>query len=128
MQRSPKTRGMIIGLRAGLISGLLAVLISLRYPFFLNVYIVTVLALMLGAYYGLHYIRKESKNLQWLKILFWSNTITWIVPPVGFFTCSASRVINVRNQGEDRKQYLILARICLILSFINAVILAKYVL
>lgn len=80
----------------------------------------------LGGFYGLHYIRKTNQSIKWLKLLFWSNTFTWILPPIGFFTYAATRVINSRNHGEDRKFFMRLAIVCFWLSLINTIILAKY--
>jgi hypothetical protein len=126
MRDSPKTRGFIIGLKGGLLWGAIAVLISLKYHFFIYAYLVMVLTTALGGFYGLRYMQKAIKSNEWLKLLFWSNTFTWIVPPVGFFTCTATRYINYRNQGSDHKLFMRLAAICFWLSLINATILAKY--
>jgi len=71
-------------------------------------------------------MQKANKSNEWLKLLFWSNTFTWILPPVGFFTCATTRTINYRNQDADRKLFMRLAAVCFWLSFINAIILAKY--
>jgi hypothetical protein len=126
MQTSPRVRGAIIGARAGLISGVVAVLISLKYHFFIYAYLLMVLTSVLGAFYGARYMQKTNKSKEWLKLLFWSNTFTWILPPVGFFTSAATRTINYRNQDADRKLFMRLATTCFWLSFINAIILAKY--
>lgn len=79
-----------------------------------------------GALYGVRYIRQASKNNTWLKLLFWSNTLTWIIPPIGFFTYGATHTINLRNHGEDRKLFNRLSSACFWLSLINAIIMAKY--
>ena len=79
-----------------------------------------------GAFYGVRYIQKTSQNVKWLQLLFWSNTFTWILPPIGFFTYGATHTINLRNHGEDRKLFSKLSGACFWLSFINAIIMAKY--
>jgi Na+/H+ antiporter NhaD/arsenite permease-like protein len=115
-----------MGVKAGLLWGLVALLISLKYHFVIYAYLVMALSYVLGGYYGVYYIRKTSQNIKWLKLLFWSNTFTWILPPIGFFTYAATHVINSRNHGEDRTLYMRLAIVCSWLSFINIIILAKY--
>jgi hypothetical protein len=127
MQNSPKMRGAIIGARAGLISGAIAILISQKYPFFIYAYVVLLLTSLPGALCGVWYIQRRTLGGEWLKLLFWSNTLAWIVPPIGFFVCAATRTINFRNHGADREQFMRLAGGCFILSFINALILAWYV-
>lgn len=126
MQRSPRVQGAIIGLKGGLIWGAIAVLISLKYHFFIYAYLVMVFTSSLGGFYGLRYMQKASKSNGWLKLLFWSNMFAWILPPVGFFTCTATRIINSRNNDSDRRLFIALTRVCYWLSFINAIILAKY--
>jgi len=126
MQKSPRIRGAIIGARGGLISGIVAVLISLKYHFFINAYLVMVLTSIPGAFYGARYMQKANKSNEWLKLLFWSNTFTWVLPPIGFFTSAATHTINYRNQDADRKLFMRLASTCYWLSFINAIVLAKY--
>jgi hypothetical protein len=71
-------------------------------------------------------MQKSKVSSDWLKLLFWSNTFTWILPPFGFFTYAATRFINSRNHGSDYKLFMRLAAACYWLSFINAIILAKY--
>jgi uncharacterized membrane protein len=126
MQRSPRVQGAIIGLKGGLLWAGIAVLISLKYPFFLYAYVVMGLVSIVGAFYGVYYLKKVTKSNTWLKLLFWSNMFTWIVPPIGFFTYGATRTINSRNHDDDRKLFIRLANVCFWLSFINAIILAKY--
>jgi fructose-specific phosphotransferase system IIC component len=123
-----RKRAIAIGARQGLLYGVIAVLISWRYPFLKPVFITTFLFTILGAYYAVWYIRKGALNKDWLHLLFWSNAITWLIPFIGFFTCSATQVINHINHGDDRKVFKRLTSICFVLSFINAAILAKYVL
>jgi Na+-driven multidrug efflux pump len=71
-------------------------------------------------------MQKASQNVKWLKLLFWSNTLTWILPPIGFFTGAATGVINSRNHGDDRVVFSRLSRACFWLSFINAIVMAGY--
>jgi multisubunit Na+/H+ antiporter MnhF subunit len=126
MQRSPRVQGAIIGLKGGLIWGAIAVLISLKYHFFIYAYLVMGLTSVIGALYGSRYLQKATKNNKWLKLLFWSNTFTWILPPIGFFTYGATHSINLRNHDEDRQLFMRLSTACFWLSFINAIIIAKY--
>jgi|SRR5665213_2671701 len=126
MKNSPKTRGFIIGLKGGLLWGIPAGLISVKYHFFIYAYLVMLLTSGLGAYYGVRYMRGTNKSNEWLKLLFWSNTVTWIVPPIGFFTYGATHSINLLNHDEDRKLFNKLSDACFWLSFVNAIILAKY--
>jgi hypothetical protein len=126
VKNSPKVEGFIIGFRGGLVWGAAAPLISLKYHFFIYAYLVMITMSLLGALYGARYMRRANESKQWLKLLFWSNTFTWIFPPAGFFTCTATRTINLRNQDVDRQLFMKLSTICFWLSFINIVVLAKY--
>jgi len=119
---------MAIGARQGLLYGVVAVLISWRYPFLKPVFITTFLFTLLGAYYGIWYWKKGAFNKTWLRWLFWSNAIAWLIPFIGFFTSAATNVINHTNHGADRKVFKRLTSLCFVLSFINAAILVKYVL
>lgn len=51
------------------------------------------------------------------KIIAWSNLVTWLLPPLGFFTSSYTFVI-AKNSPKSRK-YWILASIGLSLSLLN---------
>ena len=61
----------------------------------------------------------------WLKFLFRSNLVTWIIPFIGFFTSTATYSINAGNHGQDRTKYIWFARIGFVLSFINSAIGTK---
>lgn len=115
----------IIGARSGLLAGLIAALISWKYPFFKPVFLTMIFTLAVGAIYGVRYGYQDNKNYTWLKLLFWANTVTWIIPPIGFFTSAATRNMNLFNHGADRKPFMRLAGVCFALSFINAIVLAK---
>jgi hypothetical protein len=108
-----------------LLAGLIAALISWKYPFFKVVFITMIFTLAAGAIYGVRYGYQDGKNDTWLKLLFWSNTAAWLIPPIGFFTSAATRNLNLFNRGTDRRLFMRLAAVCFVLSFINAVILAK---
>ena len=120
-----KKNPLAIGFVNRLVYGLVAVLISLRYHFFIVVWLIAVGAQILGSLYGAKYFYKEHMDKDWLKLLFWSNTFAWVIPPVGFFISAATRIINLRNQADDHKVFARLAAIGFWLSFINAIILAK---
>jgi len=123
-----KKSAVTLGMKQGLVSGLIAVIFTWLFPFLLPVFLSLLIFSLIGAYYGIWYMRKGKVNKSWLHNLFWSNAVSWIIPPVGFFTCSATHYINYFNHGEDRETFITLRRMSYLLSLINAIVLAKFVL
>jgi len=121
MRKSPFAIGFVNGLPYGVIVGL----ISWKYHFFIIVGLITIIAQACGSIYGARYLHRENIRNDWLRILFWSNTFAWVIPPIGLFNSAATGVINSRNQAADRKLFMRLATIGFWLSLINATILAK---
>jgi hypothetical protein len=118
-----KRNAFATGFYAGIPYAVVALLISIKIHYFILVWLFSVVFQILGALYGASYIRKGHMNEDWLKVLFWSNLVTWIFPPLGLFGAGCTRVINYRNQGGDRNLYMKLAAFCFIASIINATVL-----
>jgi hypothetical protein len=83
------------------------------------VIIAFVLAL-LAAWWARWYLKRPNINKMWLRVLFWSNVVTWLVPAVGFFTGFATLTINEKNHGSGRTKYMVMAVVGLVLSFANS--------
>lgn len=72
-----------------------------------------------GSSFPQWYLKREKISEKFVKILFWSNTVTWLIPPIGLFTSIATYQFTERLEtGKFRPA--ILATICLILTIINA--------
>lgn len=108
-----------VGFIGALPFALIATLISAKLHFFIFVWLIYVIFSSIGAFYGTSYIRKDSSSEDFLKILFWSNTVSWIIAPLGFFTASATEIINHRNKGEDHNFFKNLSRFCFIASIVS---------
>jgi cell division protein FtsW (lipid II flippase) len=52
-----------------------------------------------GYLYANWYTKNGKMNEQWLRILSWSNLITWLLPFIGYFTSVATYQINQSNKG-----------------------------
>jgi hypothetical protein len=113
----------------GLVEGLspvylVAILISLKLHFFILVWLAYLVFGYLGSLYGVVYLHRASIDKIWLKKLFWSNAITWLIPPIGFFTAAATSTINDKNRGADYKLFERLSIFCFFSSTATATLVA----
>jgi hypothetical protein len=122
-----KKKAFVAGMTGALPLGLVAALISLKFHFFILVWLIYIVFTLLGTIYGAAYIRQGKANEDWLKQLFWSNTATWLIPPLGFFTASSTGVINHVNKGNDYNLFRRLANFCFFASLVSATILVGLV-
>lgn len=104
---------------ASILGALVGIGVGRAYPvvgvfFFLPAFI--------GLLYGTWYANREHINEGWVKFLFWSNTFTWIIPPLGILTSTASFSINSRNNGPDRSKYMTLATVGISLGILNGIL------
>ncbi|HEU4966037.1 MAG TPA: hypothetical protein VFT53_00965 [Candidatus Saccharimonadales bacterium] len=110
----------------GLIIGALVPLMNLTYPKVGAVLtaagIIFCIPFLLAFGYSTWYIRRGKYNERWLALLFWSNVITWVIPVLGVFTAAATNLINMHNHGEDRRKYMRLASIGILLSVTHLVL------
>ncbi len=79
-------------------------------------------SILLGKAYATWYLSKPTVNKSWLKILFYSNWVAWILPLLGFFVASATYTMNRNNTGDDKSLYMTYAATCLSASVLNSVV------
>lgn len=118
-----KRKAFVAGMNGALPLTLIAALISLKFHFFILVWLVYTIFSLLGIIYGASYMRQGNVNEGWLKKLFWSNLATWLVPPLGFFTATSTGVINHANRGNDYTLFRRLANFCFVASLVSSTII-----
>jgi len=127
MQTSVRQRAALKGAKAGLGLAIVFAIIGLKFPFIFISFLITEIFSIIGAIYGARYIYSKNKNITWLRILFWSNSVTWLVPPIGFATLSATHIINKANHGKDKLLFDRLRQTCFILCVITTLLFTKYI-
>lgn len=81
-----------------------------------------VIAVLAGWAFSALYIKMGKYNETFLKIVFWSNTVVWIVPMLGYFVAAVTSEINRRNQGSDKRKYFLLAGFGSALSLLHIIL------
>lgn len=125
-----KSPAFMTSFKFGLFYAVLAIIINLKVHHFLPVWVVAQGFWAAGSIYGVAYMQKNdlASSGGWLRVLFWSNTVMWLVPPLGLFGAGAARVINTRNQGADHGLFRGLINFCYIASLVIATILTNLLL
>lgn len=73
----------------------------------------------LGEWFPKWYMKREKVNMTLVKWIVWSNTLTWLLPPLGIATGFAALGFGDYFPG-DRKKYRTIAIIGLVASLLNA--------
>jgi hypothetical protein len=92
--------------------------------YFLNApvgFILDFLAAFLAIRYAKSLLERGNIKIKRLKVLYWSNLVSWIIPFIGVYTSIASYTVNKENVAKDRSMYMLLAGIGLVLSTVNTV-------
>jgi RNA polymerase subunit RPABC4/transcription elongation factor Spt4 len=73
----------------------------------------------LGEWFPKWYMKREKVNITLVKWIVWSNTLTWLLPPLGIATGFAALGLGNYFPGE-RKKYKTVAIIGIVASLLNA--------
>lgn len=73
----------------------------------------------LGEWFPKWYMKREKANMTLVKWVVWSNTLTWLLPPLGIATGFAALGFGDYFPG-DRKKYRTIAIIGIVASLLNA--------
>jgi hypothetical protein len=74
----------------------------------------------LGEWFPKWYMKREKVNMTLVKWIVWSNTLTWLLPPLGVLTGFAALKFGDYFPSENKK-YKTIAVIALIASVLNAI-------
>lgn len=95
---------------------------------FLDIWVLLVcyLLLFIAVYYlgdwlSKLYIKKHKELGSLVRLVAWSNVLTWLLPPLAILTATATFNFSAVSSGDDRKGFRILASIGLLLAIINAI-------
>lgn len=102
---------------AGLIAGVIGFMMS-KYLGFLTV-ILFLIPIVVGFKFPEWYMKRTKISYKVIKLIAWSNMITWFLPPLGVLTgFCALRFSNFIN--DQKLKYRVLGIIGIILAFANA--------
>ncbi|MEX0910107.1 MAG: zinc-ribbon domain-containing protein [Candidatus Paceibacterota bacterium] len=73
-----------------------------------------------GEWFPKWYMEREKVNVTLVKWIVWSNSLTWLLPPLGVMTGFAALKFSDYFPGASRK-YKIIAIVALIASILNAI-------
>lgn len=116
-----KTAKEWVSVIVGVVSFVISFALVQAYPAAFGALIVFFVCSGFGYWLGSWYAKSAKRNEKFLKFLFWSNVATWLVPAIGFVTSVATYRINTQNNGKDRRQFMIFAGVCFVLSVANAI-------
>ncbi len=74
----------------------------------------------LGEWFPKWYMKREKVNVTLVKLIVWSNILTWLLPPLGIATGFTALGLSNYFPGE-RKKYKIVAIIGIVASLLNAI-------
>ncbi len=77
------------------------------------------LAALVASLISSWYVKRGKFEKQVLLVLFWSNLIAWIIPDLGFLIGYLSIQLNAQNHGKDRRIFMMLGLIGLVLSILH---------
>jgi ribosomal protein L40E len=77
-------------------------------------------AYLLGQWFPKWYFKRDQINWAVVKFIAWSNLLTWILPPMGILTGTASFEF-YKLLGSENKKYKYLALFSIIFSVLNAI-------
>lgn len=85
---------------------------------------ILVIPFLLGTWYAKWYAGRSHPEMVWVRLVCWSNLLTWLLPPIGTLTAGATFRFNrePRSTGSTGRQvkYDVLATIGLVLAIGNA--------
>lgn len=83
--------------------------------------IIYAIPVTLGIYIPKWYLRRKNVNTKMIKLLIWSNTVTWFIPVIGAFTSISAWQFSERLKNKIAL-YNWIAIIGLLLSTINGIV------
>ena len=82
--------------------------------------LIIIFIISIGSWFPKWYVKRGRVNQSFIRVIAWSNLITWFLPVLGLLTGVLTIKFYILGKGE--KKYKILGIVSIILSIINAVI------
>jgi len=110
----------------GKVAGVIGALIALAVGRYLGLallvfFIITYLPYFLGKKLSMRFIKKGFISKRAYGFLAWSNILTWLLPPLGIFTATATLILIKNSKRTPPKSYKVLAIFCIIALIINGI-------
>ena len=97
---------------------LIASYLLVRYVGLIS-FLIILFACVIGVWFPRWYLKCKNVNQKLINWIAWSNILTWFIPPIGIITGVAT--IGFSNvQNINKRKYMILAIIAIVLAIINA--------